>query len=587
MVSLIMLIVNLINPKRIVQVRRMPAAKALRAHLLGLTLGFVLVSTNIAFAFDEASVVANILMLLWFALTTYFRGLFLLISLISLLVLGMLSVLIPAVSSTFLNHLLWYFTGYLCGGVLATVYNDLVFLFIMFGEKKRTKIAFAYDTGKKLNIIKSPKPEEEHAFLELIEQDGSIADRKLYDYQVEPPPDFPYTIAFVANPKILKRDGKRTTPDDYEEDPIIKNRDLFLRAVDNALASFELDQVLGRPEIWSRVRIITLFDDSVMNQNGDQVGMLQETQEDIYSSDSLDEPIENNLLDPMKQMNTNFQGLFEKAKAEDGHIDHLNVEEVDVIFAISASTSHDRSTAHFTDWVEGPEDEKEPDIILPPVPAEQYAPFTFDVDPCLRKNYDKDGNEITPPNIIFPKLEFSSGDDYQPIHEFWARCPGRVALNILGARQKTYIHEFAHAMASAFHGKIVDEYADYFVLGEAPEEVEDPEPSFYVNRIDRSRVKAGNGELIPVHKEFTQYNCTRYDSDLAHPSSEESWSGYFPKRINETIPCTMDRTFGAYRFDELLSTFIYDRLMAKLSRKGLPGKTEKARRGVAEEHIAA
>ena len=44
------------------------------------------------------------------------------------------------------------------------------------------------------------------------------------------------------------------------------------------------------------------------------------------------------------------------------------------------------------------------------------------------------------------------------IHDYYTNHPGRVALNVLEASSKTYVHEFAHAMSSNIHGAIVDEY---------------------------------------------------------------------------------------------------------------------------------
>jgi len=191
-------------------------------------------------------------------------------------------------------------------------------------------------------------------------------------------------------------------------------------------------------------------------------------------------------------------------------------------------------------------------------------------------------------------------------HDKYAIVPGRVALNVLGANAHTYIHEFGHAMSSAINGAIVDEYFDkYHILKagddekrkslsspefESKEETstvadEMPEPlktgglynlddiflegdvrtPFYINRLEREQSE--NGMVKPIPKIFVRYNKIKiYYSDLAHPSSEENWEGYFPERQSSSECCTMDRDYGRYRFDKLLSDFMYDRLVTKVNR---------------------
>jgi hypothetical protein len=538
MVSLISFILSFFQRNKIIQVRRTPPTKGLRAYLIGLTAGFILASLNIIFDLSATNLLVSAVLFLWFAITTYFAGIFLLITAILFILLKVFS---PATGSFLFMLMLnshWYLLGYLFGGVFAILYNDLVFLFLNILEKDKIKIAFAYDPTKKFNVIKSPKESEEQAFNQLLARKPELRDRRLYKYRLQNVPKKPYTIAFVANPKILKRGGSATNQNDYVTDPIIHDLDLFLRSVDRALFSFEMDEVLGRPEIWSRVRVVTIFDEDLANASGVDFGLLQEFQDNLVINNRVVE----NLIDPMPRMAEKFRTML---------ANRLDMCDVDVIFAMTASPTHDRSTAHYSDYLENG------DVVTCNISTGRA--LNYDPDPFSHK-----AGEIIPTPC--PSTDPACQHDHHSTH------PGRVALNVIGARDKTFIHEFAHAMSSAIHGAIVDEYADLFVLippeppsdPPPPPPPQNPSPPFYVNRIERTR--PGGGQFIAVHKVFAKYNDTVFHSDLAHPSAEEEWLGYFPDRAHPGIGCTMDRTIGRYRFDELISNFMYDRLCAKLNR---------------------
>jgi hypothetical protein len=579
MVSLILFIRDFFPREEIIQVRRMLPTKNLRAHLVGLTLGFILTSLNLAFGLDVGNLFARLVILLWFALTTYFSGLFLVVTTLLFIFLRAASPIPGSAGELVMVNANWYLFGYLLGALFAIFYNDLVFLYLNFLDKKENvKIVFAYDTTKKINIIKSPISSELKAFDKLFARKPKLKEQRLYKYRIANPPEQPYTIAFVANPKIHKRAMDENNEFGYAVDPIIHDLPLFLRAVDRALFSLELDPVVGRPEIWSRVRVITVFDPALITASGPQVGMLEEFQKEI--ADSNGNPIENNLIDPMKRMKVNFDYIFNGARDEGTRA--FDTNQIDVIYGVTASPTHDRSTAHYSDYIEVENigDDLQPNEADRPGPC-----YKFKFDPCAVKEKVKNENEeneeetddcrgndmpLDNPDIILP--DFSNGPGYRKRHDFYATQPGRVALNVLGARTKTYVHEFAHAMSSVYHGSIADEYVDYFIIrdpnSETPSNDEkiDQIPHFFVNRIERNLVAMESSAPIPVPKVFAEYNCTRYDADGAHPSAEESWAGYFPDKYDETTPCTMDRTADRHHFDELLSRFIYDRLMTKTTR---------------------
>jgi len=248
--------------------------------------------------------------------------------------------------------------------------------------------------------------------------------------------------------------------------------------------------------------------------------------------------------------------IFKASRRDDDP--RLELRAIDVIFAITASPTHDRCFAHYSDYIER-EDDIEQELQNRGV--RDGLPFDFNIDPCRNKEVYQNGVPVEPHRHVFPELHEmdDTNEDFRMVHDFFATRPGRVALNVLGARLKTYRHEFAHAMSSLFHGTIKDEYVDYFlVTGETVEQI----PHFFVNRIERR----ADAMPIPAPKVFAEYNCTRYHSDCAHPSAEEGWLGYFPDRYDRNISCIMDTDNGSFRFDDLLAMFIYDRLMAKVNR---------------------
>ncbi|NIR52822.1 MAG: hypothetical protein GWN00_37995, partial [Aliifodinibius sp.] len=435
MVSLISLIINLFDRRKIVEVRRMPPRRVLRAHLLGLTFGLVFVlftlGIHILFKTNDPNSIRDFFHILShviiFGVGTYIGGPF--VILVAILAIVTNGVLGPYFSSSFVHLADWYFIGYLFGGIFATLYNDLVFLYLISFGRRRIKIAFAYDRTSEFNIIKSPIEAEEKNLLKtlqnipffllnirqnteversarriirlirrarwrmsLIDQQSlseilerltgetefraqlanlrrrlngretpvldavrndveplidkylRLNDKRLYDYELKTPTERPYTIAFVANPKILTRrepetayDEHRADPNNYETDHIIKDRDLFMRSVDRALFTLERDEVVGQPDIWSRMRVITIFDENLATADGPRYGMVEQFQDDLIIENRVIE----NLVDPSEQMIENARHMF---KTYD--VPEQIREYVDVIYALTAARDHDRSMAH-------------------------------------------------------------------------------------------------------------------------------------------------------------------------------------------------------------------------------------------------
>jgi hypothetical protein len=601
---------------KIIRVWRLPPLPNLRAHLLGLTIGLVL--ALLLLGLDYGKVVADFawftpaLLFLIFAFGTYLGGPFVVLTAI----LFFWPYTPPATStfySTFHGLAEWYFIGYAFGVVFATFYNDLIYLHIRIFGKKHLALAFAHDTRARFNIIKSPIESEEAALLavlkpllfyinkirageepeanarklverihqareKMFEHDrdclksilnsGGIVgnfdeqervlqerlaarnaealelvekrieplaekylklkERKLYHHHLEASPAAPYTIAFVANPKIRRRPASATATPTYQTDPIINDLDLFLKSVDRALISLQRDDVLGRPEIWSRIRVITIFD-----QEADT-----DLVEEFQRVNAVDEQVIDHIVGPRPYENF---GIVINRNLPDELKKHI-----DVVFAMTASHTHDRSSAYYADLDEMTDVAKNQ--------SNAGKPFLYNPDPDNRK-----GTEITVAGCGTAPY-FCSHDDF-------SECFGRVALSVFGARQKTFIHEFAHAMSSVSHGMICDEYTDpFFAHDECHHSHAPTAPApFYVNRIQRAK-PTDPGKFIHVHEIFTAYNGAVFHSDLTHPSAVEGWTGYFPARHSPGETCIMDREFGPYRFDKLISRFMYDRLVAKLNR---------------------
>ncbi len=496
---------------------RIPRTHILYAHLLGLSLGYLSTIVLTLPNLSSTEWLFNICYLILFGLATYYLG--------GILVLiAAIAFLLPLAFEGWISELIillkWYFLFYVAGAAFALLYNLFLFWYIKIFNKRILKISFAYHSDKSFNIIKSPVPDEAVKISTDLEIDS------LYDYDVNSMPKHPYTILFVANPKICKRikltntlpnrqqfdqqvNAHRMDEVNYQEDPIINDKKLFYRMVDRALHSFENDEVLGQREIWSCVRIITIFDPHVAdigslnnqgNWNGNNFGFAEAYQVNLAEADISFE----NLLVPLAHTNIFLKDKWNQYQAESKNL--IPFKEVDVIYVLSANETYDRSSAMYSDKPNG-------------------------------------------------QIYFGSIPRLNVTHDEYTDAPGIVALNVLTAWQKTYIHEFGHAMSALQNGAIIDEYMDYNEFSA------DPGPVLQaLNRLQRPRSNQ------PIPSLFTRYNHLDYHSDRDHPSERETWKGYFPQRWTKHIGCTMDATIGEYQFDPLISDFMYDRLMVKRNR---------------------
>ncbi|MBN1478873.1 hypothetical protein EH223_14420 [candidate division KSB1 bacterium] len=531
----------------IIRVLRLPPRKILRTIQLGLTCGFLFAALMVIFYqnghFITSSAVLKMLIILLLFLATYFGGW----SAAGAFIIWLITVVIGN-ESALRTLMMFYLAGFLFGAILAQLYNYSVYWILLL--RKQYKVAFFFDPARKVNIIKSPREKEE---IEDWATEEEKEKHKLYHYRLSEEPPAPFTITIIANPNILlnAEDGNKSPT--IVGDPIINDLNLFLLSVDKALHSFEIDPVMGRPEIWSRIRVVAIFDPDLKN-NIDSAGHaafllkafeFQLTQNDVIQSANILAPATN----MWARFNSMTSNIAERMQAEQPHVlEDIQkvIEDTDILFAFSANTDYIRSSALFADGKDKELDQKVTD---------EFTPFT--IAPHIGPN-----SEVRLNSSSLSLLAKREGK-----HEHGVLIPGKVALNVLTASRKTYIHEFAHAMSSAQNGSITDEYYDTWDIDVQltlhPDNVDTAKSPFYVNRLERIR----NGGKIPaIPRTFVEYNGNIYQSDIHHPSGEENWLGYFPERTCCSDGCIMDRTYGSYQFDDLLSQFIYDRMMAKVNR---------------------
>ncbi len=319
----------------------------------------------------------------------------------------------------------------------------------------------------------------------------------------------PYTIVFVANPNMVNEESEEK---EIVPDPIINDIHLFLQSVNRSLYSFKNNEILGLEEIWSRIRFVTVF------RREDAVAEAPDESEKVVLTESypisIDDVVIENILMPKHEMaqyvEDSVQGESEKIRA-------------DVIFTLSANPFLIRSSAFFSE--------------VDSVDSSNGKVFSFDQSPHLATKSSK-----------------------KRYHEHYAKAPGLVALNVLYASLKTYIHEFAHAMSSPACGAIVDEYFDQIKGFNVLEDNNGQKRYFCLNRNERANPSD------PVNLDFAEYNNKTYRTDLDHPSVKERWIGYFPERPDRYTGCTMDATINRYRFDKIISAFMFDRLKTKIDR---------------------
>lgn len=332
----------------------------------------------------------------------------------------------------------------------------------------------------------------------------------------------PFTIAIVANPAILKQDRS-----DVLADPILEDKNLFFKVVTRIMRSFVNNELLKLPEILTRIRFVTVF--NPQNEFSGSPEYKNALCEEIRSDPA-------NIIHPRpKEMKEYVEQYLENAGMS---------KCVDIIFAISGSEEHTRSSATFT---------KE---------NNSGNPENGDVRFKLKTNKKS-----------YPGFHKSQIDDKDG-------QPGAIALSAWDDRLKTPVHEFAHAISSIENGVVVDEYVDKYEYQKNGATIS-AEFDFAVNKQHRDRPidpipqPFAKYELYDYNKATkkhvlkyqTEYFSDRYRSDKRPTSTDpDGWTSYVPERQNANLSCTMDIAYFGHQFDRLLFDFLYDRLLTKLNR---------------------
>lgn len=530
---------TIVDGKEWLKVIRMPRLKVLRAHLFGLTLGITALLTHLVIAYP-----GSIRSYFWFY---------------------------------------WLMIGYSFGVTLALTYNNLTFRYVAWLHPEWAKLWFYYNPAQEVNIIKTPVPD-----LDWQNNPSRNLNRdelyKVFDHQPYGNMQDPYTIVFVANPVIEPRDSTDADPRCFR-DPIVDNDALFLKAVERALFSFEFNEVVGRPDILSKIRIVTV-NPSLRFQNipktpspcagtinsalvSEYRGTIETSRVAPAGSPSEAVPV-GTFADRMLRCSDRVVPFVRQA------LNTQNIEgirHIDVIFVLSASATHDMSTADASsedDWSINLDGET----------------FSFSIDPYCRKGDEilknecerqlcgAPKNEVVEPCARSTRLRRISGPDRLMVHEYYPSPTrmGKVAMSVFDVRTKLPIHEFAHAMSSERNGHIVDEYFDYLLIREeGADQPQNNDPEYppvgiLVNRIYRNPVRMRTTHQVKIHNIFARYNGYIYESDRQHHSDKQGWYTYYPERRQREVLCTMDAAQDVFEFDELIRDFMYDRLWAKVNR---------------------
>jgi len=338
-------------------------------------------------------------------------------------------------------------------------------------------------------------------------------------------PVHPYTILIVANP-VLEREFDGA----LYRDPILDEPDLFRAKIACIIGSLASSKMI-RDDFLAKIRIISLFDPGLAPPSDAAIpkdpndptyrrylqnalcferafDVIIEPRQRIYDEVQPFEVVEERLISFLQQYNADL-GI------------------PDVVFAVTASETHTRSSAAFTFDDEGAEGEE----------------FTFELHP--------------------------SGSRFTRCHRRYPSVPGMVAYSVWDNRLKTPLHEFAHAMSSTTNGLIYDEYYDDLPveLSQIP----------VINKQFATIAMDTNGDrhITPdeLPRVFARYELHQpggnetFDglTDKAR-TSPNNWLSYVPLVEDPRLPCSMDFTGDINRFDAMIERFMEDRLNAKMSR---------------------
>jgi hypothetical protein len=286
----------------------------------------------------------------------------------------------------------------------------------------------------------------------------------------------PFTICFVANPVI-----EALLSGSFRKDPMIDDQSGFDDCVAYAIGNLYGDHpgqgegLLAPQDIADAVRVTSVF-----------VRDLPPTNANALVAE--DDPRSSTQVIARRTAARSFLSRFSL--------------DADVVFAVTASTTHDWSTA----W-----------------------PATDD-DGRSGVDFELDGVEMT--------------------HRFFTIVPGTIALHVT-ERDITPLHEFQHALGSYSNGQIEDLYLNSGAAVNRKQGRPIPDEYAVYNGVSHASDKVRNGIGYPP-------NGTAYHCELHFPSAPAVMDDYFkaPAALG-TLACENDT---------ITRRFLQDRIRAKLGR---------------------
>ncbi|MFQ5864372.1 MAG: hypothetical protein ACE5IW_03990 [bacterium] len=330
----------------------------------------------------------------------------------------------------------------------------------------------------------------------------------------------PYTVVILANPFIESPSNSSSKPAEFKIDPILNKPDIFKAKVSLILSGLANNYVVQH--FMPKIRFVAIFDPAMGELD-------QFDQKRILTGEEL------------KDMSSDQQKWHEMAARAlcreyfvggiigpvQGRINRYlerrypAIGRTDIVFAVTASETHIRSSARFT------------------VDDETGVADSF----IFRATPDA------------PQLK----GYYRP----YAEIPGMVAYSAWDERLKTPIHEFAHAMSSSKNGLIDDEYYDDLFYDTTKTIVINKRHATAEMDINKDKIFQP-GELPLIFSQYIENGRIREFLTDKFRFTLSFWRSFVPGRASARIPCTMDRSGELHQFDLLIHHFMSRRLNAKV-----------------------
>lgn len=330
----------------------------------------------------------------------------------------------------------------------------------------------------------------------------------------------PYTVVILANPFIESLASDSSKAVEFKIDPILNYPEIFKAKVSLILSSLANNYVVQH--FMPKIRFVAVFDPAMGEiDHFDQKRILSDEELQDMTPDEQKshemaaralcrEYLIGGVIEPVQ---TRINRYIERGYPEVGR--------VDIVFAVTASETHIRSSARFTL-------DDESDV------ADSFI-FRANPDAPQLKGYYRPGSEI----------------------------PGMVAYSAWDDRLKTPVHEFAHAMSSTKNGLIDDEYYDDLFYDTTKTIVINKRHATEEMDINKDQIFQ-TSELPLLFSQYIEDGRIREFLTDKHRYTPFFWRSFVPARSSARIPCTMDRSGEFHQFDLLIRHFMFRRLKAKV-----------------------